>query len=313
MNLNKTIGHTSSSSAIFTTVLINEHVVSKLVACLDFSSSLRIKIEMTNKKNQRSIDDILLFREDISPFLVHLTRDMLDDNNKVKESAKTTLKKIISKKRLEIGNPRVSDARFGLSWNKLLKGYGWKDCILSEEEMVSFFSAICFTETPINEIHCLLEISRRQVQLKPYGLVFLKERLQKQGVSPVLYLNNEKDDKDKVFQAICSLIRAYPREAAEFLPLIAVFGNRITAPNADKQHGHVDFRWEREWRLPASQSPLSFDADDVFIGLCPHTEIEEMESLFPSVGFIDPTRNMKWYASKLIDSRKRCELKHSVV
>lgn len=269
---------------------------------------------MTTNNNQRSIDDILLFREDISPFLVHLTRDRLDGNSN-NEYAKTILEKIISKKQLKIGNPRVSDARFGLSWNKLgnRKGYGWEDCILSEDEMVRFFSAICFTETPINEIHCLLEISHRQVQLKPYGLVFLKERLQKRGVSPVLYLNNEQDNKDKVFQAICSLIKTHPDEAAELLPLIAVFGNQITAPNAYKRYAIVDFRWEREWKLPASQSPLSFDADDVFIGLCPHTEIEGMESLLPNVGFIDPTRNMKWYASKLIDSRKRCELKHSVV
>ena len=41
-----------------------------------------------------------------------------------------------------------------------------------------YFSAVCFTETPLNEIYSLLEISRRRVNLKPYGLVFLKEKLQ---------------------------------------------------------------------------------------------------------------------------------------
>lgn len=262
-----------------------------------------------NKKNQRRINDILLFREDISPFLVHLTRDVIEEvsknNFKVLKTAKTVLEKIISDRQLEIGNPTVSDARYGIEY------YNSK---LSLEDKKKFFSAICLTETPINEIHCLLEIGYRQINLQPYGLVFLKERLEERGVSPVFYMNNKKDDKDEVIRAMCSLIWSHPNQASELLPLISVFGNKFTTPDGrTKQMGSIDFRWEREWRLPASQSPLSFEECDVFIGLCPHDEIEQMEKLFPGVGFIDPSRNMKWYASKLIDSRKRLELKYSVI
>jgi hypothetical protein len=51
----------------------------------------------------------------------------------------------------------------------------------------------------------------------------------------------------------------------------------------------------------------------VFVGLCPHDEIPFFDSLFPPVGFIDPTRNMKWYATKLIAARQRLDLKYWVV
>jgi hypothetical protein len=30
-------------------------------------------------------------------------------------------------------------------------------------------------------------------------------------------------------------------------------------------------------------------------------------------GFIDPTRNMKWYAQKVVEARRRLNLEHSVV
>ncbi len=52
---------------------------------------------------------------------------------------------------------------------------------------------------------------------------------------------------------------------------------------------------------------------DVFIGLCPDAEIARFEQALPGIGFIDPTRNMKWYATKLIQARQRCDIKVSVV
>jgi hypothetical protein len=65
--------------------------------------------------------------------------------------------------------------------------------------------------------------------------------------------------------------------------------------------------------LPSALGPLEFSNEDVFIGLCPNDEIEEFENLFQPIGFIDPTRNMKWYATKLIEARQRLDLKSSVV
>lgn len=51
----------------------------------------------------------------------------------------------------------------------------------------------------------------------------------------------------------------------------------------------------------------------LWAGLCPDDEISDFEELFPEVGFVDPRRNMKWDAKKLIEARQRLDLKFSVV
>ncbi len=102
--------------------------------------------------------------------------------------------------------------------------------------------------------------------------------------------------------------------AREVLPLVSVFGQRIRAPGARQvPAGEVDWRWEREWRRPSSRGPLAFDENDVFVGLCAHADIGRFEAALPGIGFIDPRLNMKWYATKLIKARQRCDLKVSVV
>lgn len=247
---------------------------------------------MTNSK--RDIEEVLNFRTDISPFLVHLTKDT--DNKKAKE----ILIQIIKDGKLVAGESLVSDARFGVE---------------NTDDIEKYFKAVCFTETPLNEIYCLLEIKRRTINLQSYGLVFIKEQLKEKGVSPALYFNNyEAGNKDSIFQALCSLIQTHPDEAIKILPLIAVFGYHINKPNNSYQSkNEVNFSWEREWRYPNNNGVFKYTQDDIFIGLCPHEEIEEFEKLLPDVKFIDPMRNIKWYANKLVEARKRCDMKHSVV
>jgi len=246
----------------------------------------------------REIQDILYFRADISPFLVHLTRD----RNGSAGDAKTTLQKIIRERKLISGEGEISDVR-----------YGGKTSEMRPEDKKKYFAAVCFTETPLNEIHCLLEVNRRSVDLRGYGLVFLKDALHRKGVCPVFYVNNETGDMDGVFQALFSLIETYPDEAARVLPLFAVFGQKVQPPGAEiRPNGPVDFRWEREWRYPSVSGDLAFGEGDVFVGLCPHDEINDFEQLLPGIGFVDPQRNMKWYAKKLIEARQRLDLKYSV-
>jgi len=244
----------------------------------------------------RDINDILLFREDISPFLVHLTRNFPDIQ------AAQALRQIIQQRQLCARTPEVSDARFGMNTMNM-----------TPELKLRYFGAVCLTETPINEIHCLLEITGRQVDLQPCGLVFLKNRLQQRGVSPVNYVNNETGNGDRIVRALTTLIAADELAAAMLLPLISVFGRQLTPPGAAQRVQSVDFRWEREWRFPNCFGALAFDAQDIFIGICPHNEIGNFEAALPGIGFIDPARNMKWYASKLIASRQRLNLRHSVV
>ena len=106
-----------------------------------------------------------------------------------------------------------------------------------------FFRAVCFTETPLSEIHCLLDIDRRQVDMEPYGIVFLKDRLLTRGVSPVLYLNNSDGTMDSVAKALFRLIQNEPEAAARLLQLFSVFGQKLTPPGYQQPpKGDVDFR-----------------------------------------------------------------------
>lgn len=252
-------------------------------------------IKLKQSKELRDIDSILLFRNDISPFLTHLTRE-------TDSKAHDNLESILRSHSLKYGAEPFSDASYGFS------AYD-----LTPEIKLKYFSAISFTETPLGEIHNLIDIAYRQIELEPYGLVFIKNHLKAKGVSPAIYINNKKGDKDKVIRALCSLINSHPEEASEILPLVAVFGRffrPVVGPSKDKE---VDFSWEREWRFVSKEHEFKFENNDVFIGLCPHNEIRHFEETFDWLKFIDPTRNIKWYAEKLVKARKEANLQYSVV
>lgn len=251
----------------------------------------------------RNSKDILQFRSDFSPFLVHLTRQSENSGNPASE----IFKLILESEKLIAGDDPVSLASFGIKYQEL------KD---NREKNRNYFNAVCLTETPLNEIHCLLDIRGRKVQLEPYGLVFLRDSLEKKGVSPVIYLNNHLNDKTCVIRGLCKLIDSDESVAKEILPLISVFGNQVLpySNSLDQDpKGSIDFRWEREWRYPAVKGVLSFDSEDIFIGLCPHDEIDQFEKIYPKIKFMDPRRNMKWYSSKLIEARQRIDIEHSVL
>lgn len=245
----------------------------------------------------RRIVDILSFRQDISPFLVHLTR-----NTSPESTAENNLINILNLMRLNPGG-FLLDSKNGWEGN-------YRD--LPEDEKLNLFTAICFTETPISEIHCLLEIDHRRTDLTEYGIVFMKDRLKMQNVSPVWYINNWDGTNDDIFYALCDIKDRHAQH--KFLPLISLIGRKVLQRGfAERLLGDVDFIWEREWRRPRIYGALQFSPDDIFIGLCPHERIEEFERRFPNIKFIDPKRNMKWYADKLIEARRARNLKCSVV
>lgn len=245
----------------------------------------------------RDISSILQFRNDISPFLVHLTKPTSQ------KTASEVLKNIIHDRQLRCGTSEISQIRFAG-----VNNYKMKD------SAKNFVEAICLTETPLREVHCLLEIEGRKTNLQAYGLVFLKDLLASGGkVSPAIYLNNTDNAALPLLEALATLAVSHKDAAEELLPLITTFGDMVTPRHSAPQDGTHDFRWEREWRVPACKAPLSFTEEDVFVGLCPHDEIDEFEELFAPVTFVDPVRNMTWYAEKLIAARQRLGLKNSVV
>jgi len=239
----------------------------------------------------RSIETLLHFRSDLSPFLVHLTR------SKDGASARENLESIVKNELLFPGI--VSDARFAVPPR--------------EADDYDLLAASAFSETPLGEIHSLFEIASRQVNLEPYGLVFLKHKLSARSVSPVIYVNNEQGDKDAVIRALATLRRSHPKAAAQLLPLVAVFGKKLSPVGGTPSVGRVDFTWEREWRYAYANGAFEFVQADVFVELCPHEEIRYFERLYRPVSFVDPRRNVRWYAAKLVKARHRTGLKYSVV
>jgi hypothetical protein len=247
---------------------------------------------------QRDIKDILNFRVDISPFLAHLTK------NDESSNAKDKLIHILDKKKLIRGKTAVSAMRFA------------EGCYYEDPETIQkYLSAICFTETPISEIHTMLEIEGRQVDLQPYGLILMKDRLKNKGVSPVLYLNTYfgKQDITKLVDLMWKSKDTddeYREYTKMLFPLISCFGMKLRSEETDEFI--VDFYWEREWRFCMS-SELAITDEDIFMGLCLDSEIQWFEGKYDYIKFIDPRRNVKWYAKKLVKTRNDKGITQSVV
>lgn len=124
------------------------------------------------------------------------------------------------------------------------------------------------------------------------------------------------------------MIISHPNEAEKILPFISIFGKLCNPVTGSRPHEtDSDFLWEREWRY-ASYPDCHFkiEKNDVFIGLCPEEYINYFEETFQQdfeimdenkknhyLQFIDPTKNIKMYAKKLIAARQRVNLKYSVI
>src|SRR5579862_4095481 len=159
--------------------------------------------QRSSPNDKWKIDDMLSSREDLSPFLVHLTR------NYHGKTARENLASVIQEKTIRF-EEAVSAARYSFEWKKM-----------SNAVMRKFFTAVCFTETPLTEIHSCIGIEKFEIIFQPYGLAFLKNKCVEKGVSPVLYFNDVRGDKDKVVRALCSLAQLDPSSAAQILPYVS--------------------------------------------------------------------------------------------
>lgn len=243
----------------------------------------------------RKIDDILKTRYDISPFLVHMTKNYTNGSGE-HINAKVTLKNnILRNKELIAGEDSISAASYTTSLAN----------IEDREQYKKFFTAVCFTEAPLPEMHCFFDIRSRTVNYEPYGLVFIKDNLQRKGVSPVFYINNYPDDKSEILNEFCDCITTNPRAAEAMLPLFSSMGKLIKPRNGNRPNeNEISFYWEREWRHPYALGNFEIEHNDVFLGLCPHSEITELQNFYFEVMgerilFIDPNRNIKYYSDKI--------------
>lgn len=187
-------------------------------------------------------------RDDLSPYLVHLTRD------DVGPGARENLLNLLANplEELEARNPyglgiahfRHEDSPYG-------------DDFISQVEKSQ--RVVCFTETPLDELATHLKPARwGDFQFRPYGFAFEREYLLKNGANPVWYLNtyawpgvtfrwlsrsvySEIDDQaldDSGEPDPKSFLDSEIRWLVPFMEIMGEWGER-----------RYDFSFEREWRI----------------------------------------------------------------
>lgn len=212
----------------------------------------------------RSIQDVKQARGDLSTFMVHLTKDIKNNDGSI-IPAKNNLMSILEMTTIEARNPKG----MCYNWSKL-------------EKVRAYMNAVCFTETPIEYLKYLFAIDGRDVNLEPYGIVFTKNLLQEQGANPVFYINTYTNGQS-LKKAICKLINELEDKGTmdninEMLAFLDIFGK-----TADGKL--YDFYWEREWR---HRGNFHFYTTDVVLGLCKKEDFPDFKGRFPGIKFISP-------------------------
>lgn len=183
-------------------------------------------------------------REDLSKFLIHLTRNC--NGNSAKDNLLSILKnKVIYAKHAHcLVKYKINQ----MSFSNYLK---------------QKFYTVCFTEAPLTQIkHLAIRIEGRKIQLRPFGLVFLKENLFNQGASPAIYINSKGtpiskfllDEFNSIFKGVKTLKKLKTIEEQHYENIVHYY-SLINVVN-DKH----DFMWEREWR---HHGDFSFDYIDI--------------------------------------------------
>lgn len=197
-------------------------------------------------------------RQDISRFVVHLTRDLVPDDEK--KNARHNLMRMLLDGKIEARNPHCYH-------NHRMKEL--------PEETQNEFNVVCFTEAPLDQLHHLTgAIEGRKVILQPYGMVFRKEFLLEKGAHPAIYMNGY-DGNNWLKHAARDLFNELKsngkqNRAVRFLPFL----------NAMQES--YDFSWEREWRV---LSDFNFSTPkDVVAVILPEGKEEKMRDALAEVG-----------------------------
>jgi hypothetical protein len=193
---------------------------------------------------ERDIADLLHRRNDLSTFLVHLTRSQGG------VPARENLLTILVECMLRAATP------MGMLVSKANVPQTVKDTQ----------RVVCFTETPLEHVWMLVEnIKHRAVKLEPYGVAFTKSWARRSGINPVWYIDITighewlinplnalidrvaagqsckwvpNDSPDAAGQWVVDTLEAYP------LTTITPFIEQMGKPAQVVK----EFWWEREWR-----------------------------------------------------------------
>lgn len=129
-----------------------------------------------NKAKQSAVKG----REDISQFIVHLTRDDSKTFSSGGATAKENFARIIKNRIIGAYRPHCLYNKKLETLDKTVAKTIWKA-----------LKVACFTEVPLNQLHRLVgEIPGRTIKLEPYGIVFKKEFIIEKGGQPAIYVNS---------------------------------------------------------------------------------------------------------------------------
>ena len=209
-----------------------------------------------------SKEKLLDQKRDYSPFLIHLTRD----NEEF--SARDVLKQILDDKELR-----------AYSFTYCFFG---KDLEAKDKSLQDKFKVVCFTETPLDQIDMLLKrVEGKNIDLEPYGLVFKKEFIRKNGGNPVFYMSTN----------LARLLWPLYNKGVEIQFSDGENSLLALVTICEKWN---DWHWEREWRTVGN---LKFDLKDIYCGLCIEGDISGFENKYAPVTFISPY----WGINKILD------------
>jgi hypothetical protein len=243
--------------------------------------------------------DVLNLRGDLSPYLIHLTRGggctlKADAHLGLAQDQVLTLNARSSL--IDIINQKVILARGAFSYfNRKVPFVRNGRQVSNQGSYVNrtWLLAVCFTETPVDHVHVQCQkIIGRQLPFEPYGLAFFEENVRPRG-NPLFYFDTDNQPVRNAMDAL--VINPLCTTFQKFLPLVETFGKPTHPQLVTAQE--IDFRWEREWRVPGN---FDFTFNDIAFGLCEDADVAFFENLvgnaFP---FVDPTLPMAVVKTKL--------------
>lgn len=239
------------------------------------------------------ISDLLARRSDLSTFVVHLTR-------RNEQSARMNLEGILRDGRIFARSPLGPAVR-------ALTDRGLHDCLACQQ-------AVCFTETPLEHLHLLLEPITdlsRACEFEPYGIATTKRLARDTAVNPVWYTDISPKGHDWLMNSVNALVtqaadRVVTRrksgdaaahfkqyDVAQISPFVEQMGSGVATGGRAYQK---EFWWEREWRHRGDYLlPIWF------IVLAPAEEHKDLEALMTALWkFSRPLLDPRWGLEEII-------------
>lgn len=198
-------------------------------------------------------------REDLSRFIIHLTRDDRGTFPNGK-AARDNFQDILKTRQILSVRPHCY---FMDALKKCPKSFRAK------------FDVACLSEVPLNQLqHVVGNIPGRRIKLEAYGLVFTKEFIIASGGQPAIYINSY-NGNGWLRESAFAWFEAALKDKDPKLKLWRML------PFINAMNERHDFSWEREWRV---QGNLVFTRADVVCVILPAEGEGELKKRFAQRG-----------------------------